>query len=227
MRTKVRGCHLGLLLFLTVLTALPYPVHAALIQRYDLESLCYMSTDVVEATLTRNHITGLQEEDDRFTATVTSSITGKFHPGDKIGDLNLSRYDPNANGQRCILFVARKQFQFHVSPSPACPLKAVDMLLIDSHNRMQRYYQTQNPGGLTAASNVQAPTLHAERSAIAAKWAAVDRLRPLLSHPLRREDIPAFEVLIQARRSPSGPGPRSIIREIAQDRVATLHALSQ
>ena len=210
---------------LALFALLPRPAHAALTPRYDLESLCYMSTDVVEATLTRYPVAGLQE--DRFTATVISSITGKSHPGDKISDLNLSRYDPHANGQRCILFIALKQFQFYVSPSQACPPEAVDMLLIDSHNRVQRYYQVQNPGGLTAANSVQAPALRAERSAIAAKWAAVDRLRPLLSHPLRREDIPAFEALIKARRSPSGPGLQNIIKNIAQDRVETLHVLSQ
>lgn len=220
---RIRQLLFAMLLVLFAL--LPRPVSAALIPRYDLESLSYMSTDVVEATLTRYPIAGLQE--DRFTATVTASITGKFHPGDKISGLDLSLYDPNANGQRCILFIARKQFQFYVLPSPTIPPEAVDMLLIDSHNRVERYYQRSNPGGLTADNNSKSPTLTAERSTIAAKWAAVDRVRPLLSHELRREDIPAFQALIEARRSPSGPGLQNIIREIAKDRLDTLRTLSR
>ncbi len=206
---------------------LPLPVFAAPIPRYDLESLCYMSTDVVEATLTRTHISGLQEPEYQFTATVTSSIIGKYHPGDKIDALSLSLYSPNASGQRCLLFITRKQFQFYALPSETIAPEAVDMLLIDSRRRVQRYDQFSNPGGLAAENNPKAPTLDAERLAIAAKWAAVDRLRPLLSHPLRREDIPSFQALIQARRLASGPGLQNIIREIAQDRLDTLRTLSK
>ncbi len=212
---------------LVLFAFLPRPVSAAPIPRYDLESLCYMSTDVVEATLARHHISGLQESEDQFTATVTTSLVGKYHPGDKIDALSLSLYNPSANGQRCLLFITRKQFQFYALPSPAIPPEAVDMLLIDRHNWVVRYYQRSNPGGLTADNNSKSPTLYAERSAIAAKWAAVDRLRPLLSHELRREDIPVFQSLIEARRSPSGPGLQNIIREIAKDRLDTLRTLSQ
>ena len=213
--------------FLVLFALLPRSVSAAPIPRYDLESLCYMSTDVVEATIVRHHIAELSEGDDRFTATVTSSIAGRYHPSDKVANLDLTLYNPNAAGQHCILFIARKQFQFYVLPSPAISPEVVDMLLIGSRSRVQRYYQYSNPGGLTTTASLQSPILAAERSAISAKWAAVDRLRPLLSRPLRREDIPVFQSLIQVRRSFSGPGLQNIICEIAKDRLDTLRALSR
>jgi hypothetical protein len=56
---------------------------AALIQTYDLDTLCYMSSDVVVATITRDHVAGQQPWQDRFTATVVDPIEGQYHAGDK------------------------------------------------------------------------------------------------------------------------------------------------
>lgn len=226
----------SLLIFISAIF-LSLPVHAAFIPRYDLESLCYMSTDVVEATIVRHHVAGHQEWDDRFTATVVRPIAGQYKSGDKIDALDLTLYNPNASGQRCILFLTCKAFQFYVQPSKTIPPRAVDMLLVDRHDRVWRYYQWSNPGGLTAAfgplSSKQVasaadlerhlPMFAAERTAIAAKWLAVDRLRPLLSRPPRREDVPALQVLVQKRRYASGPGLQNVVSGVAQERLEEMH----
>ncbi len=230
------------LLILPLLAAfalLPRPGFAALISRFDLESLCYVSTDAVEATLVRHHAAGHQEWEDRFTATVVSAIAGQYKPGDKIGPLDLYLYAPNADGQRCILFITRKEIQFDTLSPKRIPPKAVDMLLIDSRNQVWRYYQWSNPGGLTAADGslggrqgqfsaaspeTHGPALAAERAIIAAKWAAVDHLRPLLARKPARADVPALQALVRTRRCPSGPGLQNLIVGLAEERLARLYA---
>ena len=240
--------------FLSALALLPRPGSAVFIPTYDLESLCLMSTDVVEATLVRRHVGGQEEWKDTFTATVVSPVAGQCCVGDRIGPLlDLTLYDPAASGQRCILFIAHKQFYFSEQPSETIPPRVTDMLLLDGHNRVRRYFQWSNPGGMVAegygdsvylqavktkggvatsqmkprqendATEQTYPTLAAERSIIAVKWAAVDRLRPLLAQKPTRADVLALQALVRARRYPSGPGLQNVTRKVAQERLAELH----
>lgn len=230
------------LLFLPMLAVLVFltrPCSAALIPRYDLESLCYLSTDVVEAAIVRHHAAGHPEWEDRFTATVVSALAGKYKPGDKIGSLDLTLYNPNANGQRCLLFLARRD-PFSPAPPKSILPHPVDLLLIDGHDRVRRYSQLDNPGGLDAegyepdssqdqlspgdlAAQARFPTLAAERGVIKARWAAADRLRPLLTRTPTRGDVPALQALVRARRFPSGPGLQNVVRGVAEERLAELH----
>lgn len=228
---------------LAFLAFLPCPGFAALIYTYDLDSLCYMSTDVVEATLLRRHTSGQEEWKDTFTATVAASIAGQYHVGDKIGLLDLTLYDPAASGQRCILFIARKQFYIHLQPSEVIAPEVTDMLLIDRRHHVRRYFQWMNPGGLLAEGFSPFPPIHLElvpkhkRShdahwrktvtlvsgtgpeddsseqsypadtkeceIIALKWAAINQLRPLLSHDPHAADVSALLDLLRHR-----PGDR-------------------
>ncbi len=132
---------MGFLLF-----AAPFslPCRAKLLPTYDLATLCFQSTAVVEARIVRHHLSGQEEWKDTFTATVTSPLEGGFHAGDPIFGLDLSLYDPARTGQRCLLFLARD------TPASAEPPRVVSMLLVDSRSRVRRYYQESNPGGLVA-----------------------------------------------------------------------------
>ena len=181
-----------LLAFAASLALLPGPGRAALIPRLDLTALCAQSTDIVEAKLIRTHRAGTPQWKDTFSATVSSTLAGSCKSGDRLwlnGDLSL--YDPARPGQHVLLFLARRP-----SSSQAA---VVDMRLIDTHNRVRRYFQPSNPGGLraegfrmtetgrqpglhgqytalmTAEDDTQQTkylTLAAERQAITAKWNA-------------------------------------------------------
>ena len=245
-----------LLPLFAALALLPRPSYAVLIPTYDLESLCYMSTAVVEAAIVRHHVAGQEESKDTFTATVVFPIAGQYRVGGKIGSLDLTLYDPAATGQPCILFIARKQFYFSGQPSETISPRVTDVLLLDKHGRVRRYFQWSNPGGMVAEGYVDSiylqavktrkgvtthqmkprqeddaaeqtyPTLAAERSIIAAKWAAVGRLRPLLARKPTRADIPALQALVRERRYTSGPGLQNVVGEVAQERLAELNVKS-
>ncbi len=179
--------------FAASLALLPGPSRAALIQRPTLTALCAQSTDIVEARLARKHLPGKPEWADTFSATVLSTLAGSCKPGDHLllhSDLSL--YDPAQTGQHCLLFLTRAPGNTGV--------QVVDMYLIDTHNRVRRYFQPSNPGGLRAegfrmTETGRQPGLHgqytalmtaveddtqetkyltlaAERQAITAKWNA-------------------------------------------------------
>lgn len=185
---KISACAFFLLL-------IPLSGRAAQIPRPDLARSCFLSTDIVEARLTRTHRAGTPEWADTFSAAVLRPVVGAYVSGRRIriplAD-DLSLYDPARTGQRVLLFLAR-------GPSPS-QIAVVDMRLIDSKGRVRRYFQVSNPGGLRAegfpltiigvrpgphghftgllnaaeddTQETKYPTLAEERRAIAAQWAA-------------------------------------------------------
>lgn len=219
---------------------------AALIRTYDLDTLCYKSSDVVVATLTRDHVPGKQPYEDRFTAAVVDPIEGQYHTGDTITSLDLDLYDPAENGQRCILFLQHQEMQLHSqTPVAISPPWVEDMLLIDSKDHVRRYYQWMDPGGLLAegysmpfggkpmpnnsdTDEAKYPTLSTERSAIVARWTAIDGVRPLLSHEAQQQDVPALMDQLRERRKNapttfSFQNPVDGVSEVICKRLAGLH----
>ena len=228
----LRFLKLFLLPLLAALVLLPRTCYAFPTPTYDLESLCLVSTDVVEAALIRHHTAGQPEWKDTFTATVTKTLEGDYKVGDQIEALSLEGFDPARTGQRCILFIARKEFRFDAEPSLPIAPRVTDMLLIDSHNRVRRYFQQMNPGGLVAQGYIDSiledtatkkdgvvtlqmgprqeedagehayPSLEAERIIIATNWVAIDRLKPVLSHNMHSDDAPVLLNLLRRRPTP-------------------------
>jgi len=238
-------CHKFLLLLLLLtIAALPCPCRAATIRTYDLDSLCFMSTDVVEATLVWHHVPGQKLWQDTLLATVDRSIAGQYQVGDQIAKLDFGMYSPAMSQQRCILFIVRKQFTFQLQPSETIAPHLTDMLLIDAHENVRRYFQLMNPGGLLAQGYFRSggmygavieyytkgqtyPTLAEERKIIASKWAAIYQLRPLLSHDPRPEDVPVLLELLRERQLPNNPlewnKPQDGLAETICSRLADLN----
>ena len=108
-----RFCKLLLPLFLAVIASGTYPccaVNIYVAPKYNLDSLCYISTDVVEASLVQHPGAGNFAED-TFTATVLSTLSGDYKPSDKIGlSYNQIVLPPQHSCSLCILFIARKDF---------------------------------------------------------------------------------------------------------------------
>ncbi|MGI4790022.1 MAG: hypothetical protein ACRYFS_14370 [Janthinobacterium lividum] len=239
---------------LAILALVPYTTYAFPLPTYDLESLCYLSTDVVEVTLTRRHVAGQENRKDVFTATVIASIAGKHLSGDPIGPFDpadLDRYGPATTGQHCIMFLAPHAQSSARPAPPSAPYykdSVEDMLLIDGHGRVRRYYQESDPpeeikkaeGYVTffydgdplhkshfAEDDTKEqtyPTLMSEQSVIMANWAKANSLRPVFDHPPHPEDIPALQALVNEERQPNDYRQQNIISEFAQSALASLHA---
>jgi len=175
-----RFCGSLVVLLIALIVLLGNSVRAALIPRLDLNSLCYLSTDIVEVTVVRHHTLGQEEWKDTFTAIVTNSLEGKHKAGDQLEPLGLELYSPAQTGQHSILFLAPAGFPFRNQPVKSAPLQVVDMLLVDNHNSVHRYFQQNNPGGLQADEYFPHriyPTLAQERIAVVSAWVAAKKLK--------------------------------------------------
>ena len=240
-----------LLISLLVFTSLPFPCSAHETVTYDVDSLCYMSSDVVEATLTRCRRAGEEAWKDIVTATVTRTLEGSYKSGDQIVGTSLLGFFPARTGQRCILFIARKDFYSDRGPSfPVAP-GLLDMLLIDGRGHVRRYCQFCNPGPQLAedytvgalsdlerdpnaavpapevgsdAAEKAYPMLEAECLIIRATWTKMEKLRSLLARPPRPEDVLVLQAIAWERYHTSRPGlQKDIVGGIAQQRLAELH----
>lgn len=74
---------------------------------YDLESLIYLSTDIVVADLSK-------DTRGTFTATVTEALFGSLQPGARLDKLTpfLMFFQPLDDGQKVILFLDRRPRQY-------------------------------------------------------------------------------------------------------------------
>ena len=239
------------LLLLPIFIFLSCPCSAYETVTYDVDSLCYMSSDVVEAMLTCCHCAGEEAWKDTVTATVTRTLEGSYKSGDQIVGTSLLGFFPAQTGQRCILFIARKEF--YSVRGPSCPVAPglLDMLLIDGRGHVRRYYQFCNPGPQLAedytvgalsdlerdpdtavpalevgsdAAEKAYPMLEAECLIIRATWTKMEKLRSLLARPPRPEDVLVLQAIARERHHTSRPGlQKNTVGEIAQQRLAELH----
>ncbi len=176
---------------------------------YDADSLAYMSTDIVIATL-------LIDSEKRMTANVTDVIFGALKPGDALGDLSpfLTFFRPMDDGQRMVLFLdrrPRKPDLFYPEPSKY-PFAVVPsgVYLIDEYQHVHEYYQESNPGLYAAQGyrffmeravptkeqSLALPSLAEVRRRIAASLKYVEPLRPLLDRDPRAQDAPELLKLL-------------------------------
>jgi hypothetical protein len=178
---------------------------------YDVTSLVYLSTDIVIADLS-------EDRQHQFTATVTETLYGALHPGDKLTTLTpfLTFFSPMQDGMRVILFLDSRPHQYDflykdLARSPyAVPPSGV--YLIDGYGHVHGYFQTDNPGPYVAwgygsmlqrkiptkEEDLAFPSLEEEKSLIGQAVSSVATVRPLLSKSATRGDVPALLDLIDA-----------------------------
>ncbi len=199
---------------------------------YDVDSLAYMSTDIVLADVSAR-------PDHKYTATVTGILYGSLQVGEKLDKLSdfLQFFWPMEDGQRVVLFLDRRprpaNFDYpEASKSPfAVPTSGV--YLVDAHQHIHEYYQFMNPGPYVAEGygyipkrtdptqeqDLAFPSLEIVEARIAASLKWVQTLRPLLDKTAGRNDVPELLKLLYAR---SGSGdvcfhfaPDAIVERIA------------
>jgi hypothetical protein len=190
---------------------------------YDLDSLGFMSTDIVVCKISADGQKNLA-------ATVTETLYGSLHPGDRIERLTpfLMFFQPMEDGMNAILFLDHRPhtYDFFHSVAAKSPYAVAPsgVYLIDSYGHTHQYFQQSNPGPYVAEGytffiekkepseeeDTKLPTLAETKSRIASSIRSVDALRPLLDKVATREDIPQLFALLKSRtESRSSCGFRS------------------
>ena len=198
---------------MALVLVIPHPVaHAMDLPHYDLDSLAYMSTDIVIATLSVS-------SKRRFTAAVTESLYGTLRPGDTIDTLSdfLGFFQPLENGQRTILFLDRRShpasFLYREASKSPFAVPPSGVYMIDAYEHVHEYYQQNNPGPYVAEGyqfrwdtkvptkeeDLALPSLQDVRARIAASLKSLQTIRPLLDKTATPEDVPALIALLDAR----------------------------
>jgi len=206
---------------------------------YDLDSLVYLSTDIVLADLS-------QDAQGNFTATVTESLYGALQPGEKLEGLTpfLTFYQPLTNGQKVVLFLDRRPHEYdffhrNAAKSPfAVPPSGV--YLIDEYGHIHEYFQPNNPGPYVAQGysffiehatptekeDLALPTLDEIKARIAVSIKITTPIRDFLDQSATAENVPALTKLLIAR--PRYPETCTVERydAVAADIVQKIRSLN-
>jgi hypothetical protein len=179
---------------------------------YGLDSLVYLSTDIVIADLSK-------DAHGNFTAIVTEVLYGSLRPGGKLDALTpfLTFFQPLNDGQKVILFLDRRPrkydfFHQDAAKSPfAVPPSGV--YLIDEYGHVHEYFQQNNPGPYVAQGysfffehtvptekdDLALPSLDEVTARIAATVKSVIPIRTFLDQPTRAGDVPTLMKLLTSR----------------------------
>jgi hypothetical protein len=233
-RAYCQRCALALLILL-----LPARGLAMDLPHHDLDSLVYLSTDIVLADISK-------DARGNFTATVTEVLYGSLHPGEKLDKLTpfLMFFQPLNDGQKIILFLDQRPHQYDflhqdAAKSPfAVPPSGV--YLIDEYGHVHEYFQQNNPGPYVAQgymffpehtvptenNDLVLPSLDEVKARIAATVKSVTPIRTFLAQPTRSADVPALVKLLASR--PRFPETCTVERydAIASDIVQKLRFLN-
>lgn len=186
--------------------------HAMIQPHYDVDSLVYMSTDIVIATIS-------VDQQHNVSATVTETLYGSLHQGDRIEKLSpfLTFFRPMNDGMRVVLFLdlRPRQYDFFHSDAAKSPFAVPPsgVYLIDAYDHVHEYVQNNNPGPYVAQGysfffevrvptreqDLALPTLSEKRALIAASIKAMEPVRPLLDKVATPGDVPALFDLLDVR----------------------------
>ncbi len=206
-RLNFRRCTLVLLGLL-----LPARAVAMNLPYYPLDSLVYLSTDIVVADLSKDAC-------GNFTANVTEALFGSLQPGTKLDTLTpfLTFFEPLNDGQRVILFLDRRPHQYDflhqdAAKSPfAVPPSGV--YLIDGYGHVHEFVQQMNPGPYVAQgymffpqhrvptekADLDLPPVDDVKARISAAVKSVIPIRNFLDHNATAANLPALMKLLVAR----------------------------
>ncbi|HEX3472364.1 MAG TPA: hypothetical protein VHT28_14365 [Silvibacterium sp.] len=180
---------------------------------YDLDSLVYLSTDIVIARMS-------EDAEHSLSATVTETLYGALNPGDRVERLSpfLSFFRPMEDGMNVILFLDRRPHSYDFFHSDAAKssfaVPPSGVYLIDTYGHVHHYYQEANPGPYVAQGysffvdksiptqeqDIKLPSLKETKVRIAASIKSIETVRPLLDKTATREDIPKLFALLNSRK---------------------------
>ena len=216
---------------LALLCLAPVAAQAMDLYHYDLDSLNYMSTDVVIGTVTAR-------PEHKFTVTIDGIVYGALAAGEKLETLSdfLGFFQSMEDGQQVILFLDRRPHPVHILFPDAAksPLVVVPsgVYLIDIYQHIYEYWQRDNPGPYVAEgyitfprrlvpakeADLGLPSLEEVKKRILASVKSVEPIRALLDKPVHRGDAPGLLRLLDARfnTGESGRGSDAIAERATQ-----------
>lgn len=179
---------------------------------YDLDSLVYVSTDIVLADISK-------DSQGNFMATVKEALFGTLQPGQRLDALTpfLRSFQPLNDGQKVILFLdgRPRQYDFFHQDAAKSPFAVPPsgVYLIDEYGHVHEYFQQNNPGPYVAQGyaffpertvpsmddDLALPSLDEVKTRIAATVQSVTPIRNFLDQPTKNTDVPALMTLLAAR----------------------------
>ena len=183
---------------------------------YELDSLTFLSTDIVIAHITKTADSSATSQS-RFVATVADSLYGPLRPGENLETLSesLNFFQPMNDGQEVILFLDRRPHKTsslfpEASKSPFA-LVPSGVYLVDTYQHVHRYSQQMNPGPYVAEgyeigsrsmptmdADLALPSLTATEARISESLKTTGTMRTLLDSA-SIHDKPALVDLLKAR----------------------------
>jgi len=222
---------------LAVLCLAPVAAQAMDLYHYDLDSLTYMSTDVVIGTVS-------VRPEHKFTVTVNGAVYGAVAAGEKLETLSdfLGFFQPMEDGQQVILFLDRRprRIDFLYPEAAKSPLVVAPsgVYLIDVYQHVHEYWQQNNPGPYVAdgytifprrllptkEADLALPSLAEVKLRILASLKSVEPIRALLDKTVERGDASELVSLLDARINSGASGRGSdAISERATQQVRSLN----
>lgn len=187
--------------------------HSMDLIHYDVDSLVYLSTDIVIAKVSI-------DDHHEKSATVEETIYGSLRPGDKVQQLSpfLMFFKPMDDGMRVVLFLDRRPrtYDFIHQDAAKAPFAVAPsgVYLIDTLGHVHQYFQESNPGPYVAQGysffalqkdvptperDLKLPSLEQTRREIMAAIQSVDRMRAVLDRKPGRNDLPQMFSLLDSR----------------------------
>ncbi|HLY16630.1 MAG TPA: hypothetical protein VKR61_05370 [Bryobacteraceae bacterium] len=215
----------------------PLAACAMNLPHYDLESLVYMSTDVVTATVS-------VRPEHKFVATVTGAVYGSIAAGDRLETLSdfLGFFQPMEDGQRVILFLDRRprapNFLYPEASKSPFAVAPSGVYLIDVYQHIHEYWQQNNPGPYVAEGyslfpqrsapakeqDLALPSLDEVKARILARLKFVQSVRPLLDKSAGRKDASALTRFLEERsKSRAGCTGNDAIAERITEQIRSLN----
>jgi len=208
---------------------------------YDLDSLVYMSSDIVEGTLVRKY----QEHDLHLTEIkVTAVQKGQFAPGQSVALTALDEYQvpdeakegPFGNAFRSLqvgdtffffLVRAKKTFLWEIPDDAVIYWTVPSGLKLVRDNKVYGFAQYRNPGPYVAvipdSPEKKSPTPEEFRAQIRASIPKTDAIAAQLKQSATSEDVPKLMQLLLERAQTDGIRHRDVIAEAACTNLANLH----
>jgi hypothetical protein len=195
-----------------VIFLLPATAPAMILWHYTLDSLVYLSTDIVIANVSK-------DAQGNITAKVTETLYGALQAGDKIDALTpfLTFFYPLVDGQKVVLFLDSRprQYDFFHQDAAKSPFAVLPsgVYLIDQYQHVHEYFQQNNPGPYVAQGymlfpertepavkdDLALPSLDEVKARIAATIKSIQPIRVYLEKPVTRGDVPGLMKLLASR----------------------------
>jgi hypothetical protein len=205
---------------------------------YDLNSLVYMSTDIVIADLSEG-------AEHKFTATVTETLYGSLQPNDRLDTLTpfLIYFQPMEHRMSVVLFLDRRPHQYDFLHSDAAKspfaVPPSGVYLIDAYQHVHEYFQMNNPGPYVAQGysyfvektvptkdqDLALPSLDEVKGRIAAAVRSVEHVRSLLDKVAEPSDAPALMKLANTMSASQSDCDLRMADAIHDRAVQQLHSL--